>query len=808
MDPKDPKFSIANIATFKEDADSRIQWVLVDRQRDVWWPALLYESHDLLQRSIPAKEVKLKRAICMERMKYRTPLSKFAILFGNDRPQQRIISIISPDEEADSLKSYFDYVDWAEEKFMNEKGWEQAYTEAGNMLLDTDLTLIHSDFGDVIAMYPGKSHLKDLADFSFPASIVEKMEPREDSRNEVRPLYLKNEEIPIVKCETEEPFSVMNPTMDVRCTNILKATSIGKITGPLNVTRGTTKEVPRSMFSTASSSTCAHNQLQTIKETISESLVTNPTLKVPYSISPKPSGANKRTKEKEYTSAPNPKKSRPALEANRSRKSSRLDDKVEPTPSQTVDKRKRPLRSRNQANEAIIQSTPSAGRQTPNGQAIRTLTPSPSSINKQKKRSGSDRNESSDSGEHKPRKILKDEQFNVVMQILKDDYGWTYKNGTGLHSYYYITPELKGVSMTSFESTYIINKDYFVDEEDLKRHVHNHFGWNGPDGGESLNRNGSSMGRRAPRNRDNDSQNTSDNSVSLSSTRSNRSSRVQDNAIRIQRKRKSNKKAVDHHVKEETPKVSKVIDDGACVEDRVSRNQPKREIHKKAADHRDKQDTPTVSKVVYVSASVDGNAIQKQPKRKNCKKVAIHRDKEVSEVIYDAPNKRSRRKVENSSDDELYRKDCSSQDGDSEKAKDDSSEKENESPMTRQSITPHTNSSKMDADTNNDPNTSMQNKLHECMDLLSPSYVSGSSVYEGTHLGSRFASNKEELMMFLNESIQSYQNDGRGLSSAIYLCGNPGTGKVSFLVLPFGMSLCRFMSQILADSISSIYFLF
>jgi len=80
----------------------------------------------------------------------------------------------------------------------------------------------------------------------------------------------------------------------------------------------------------------------------------------------------------------------------------------------------------------------------------------------------------------------------------------------------------------------------------------------------------------------------------------------------------------------------------------------------------------------------------------------------------------------------------------------------------------------------NDP-ANLRDKLHQCIKSLNPQAISDSTTYDGSHLESKFASNKQELMNFLNTSLQSYQRDGCGASSAIYLCGGPGTGKTTLV---------------------------
>jgi len=139
--------------TKEPNIESRVTWVRVDSFVDnenfstVWWPGLLFSSHNELQKSISGENGALKKQIfCLRRtVDTRT---KYVVLFGNNRPGEKLISAIPPDKEEEMMEDFYLNVDRLQGLFKDDKSWNEAYNEATRVLFYKDVTAL----SDSIAM--------------------------------------------------------------------------------------------------------------------------------------------------------------------------------------------------------------------------------------------------------------------------------------------------------------------------------------------------------------------------------------------------------------------------------------------------------------------------------------------------------------------------------------------------------------------------------------------------------------------------------------------------------------------------------
>ena len=90
---------------------------------------------------------------------------------------------------------------------------------------------------------------------------------------------------------------------------------------------------------------------------------------------------------------------------------------------------------------------------------------------------------------------------------------------------------------------------------------------------------------------------------------------------------------------------------------------------------------------------------------------------------------------------------------------------------------------------------SLDEQLIACAKCLDVSSFSYSTMYNGSSESSRCLELKENVMTFLKNSIshrRSNDSSTSDLSPMVYICGRPGTGKVSRRLLQFLLHICVF----------------
>ena len=75
----------------------------------------------------------------------------------------------------------------------------------------------------------------------------------------------------------------------------------------------------------------------------------------------------------------------------------------------------------------------------------------------------------------------------------------------------------------------------------------------------------------------------------------------------------------------------------------------------------------------------------------------------------------------------------------------------------------------------------LKQRLNGCLDRLKVSNLSEDNLYCGSEISPKFASKHDSIMLFLEASV----NEENNKSSLMYVCGNPGMGKVSQLYVLF-----------------------
>jgi len=81
----------------------------------------------------------------------------------------------------------------------------------------------------------------------------------------------------------------------------------------------------------------------------------------------------------------------------------------------------------------------------------------------------------------------------------------------------------------------------------------------------------------------------------------------------------------------------------------------------------------------------------------------------------------------------------------------------------------------------NNVTLSLNDKLQKCMEVLSPTFLPKTVIYDGDATQSIFSSNTRKISFFLQERLDSYFGENKGKSSLMYVCGTPGTGKTSII---------------------------
>lgn len=81
---------------------------------------------------------------------------------------------------------------------------------------------------------------------------------------------------------------------------------------------------------------------------------------------------------------------------------------------------------------------------------------------------------------HQKRSIRKNDEWTTVWEILRETYGWVVRKGDGLAEQYYIPGELEHRKLSYLKKNYSLGKDYYASEEDVKRYVREKFLWEGP----------------------------------------------------------------------------------------------------------------------------------------------------------------------------------------------------------------------------------------------------------------------------------------------------------------------------------------
>jgi len=177
--------------TKESNAESRVTWVRVDsfvgseNLSTVWWPGLLYSSHDELQKSIPRENGALKREIFCLRIKVDAS-SKYVVLLGKDRPGEKLISVIPPDKEEKVLEDFYSNVERMQDLFKDDKGWNEAYNEITLLLTCKDVTGLFSDpRGELMAMDDIPVNQFELSNFLPPLLTKSRKESEQSSHGEI-----------------------------------------------------------------------------------------------------------------------------------------------------------------------------------------------------------------------------------------------------------------------------------------------------------------------------------------------------------------------------------------------------------------------------------------------------------------------------------------------------------------------------------------------------------------------------------------------------------------------------------------------
>jgi hypothetical protein len=74
---------------------------------------------------------------------------------------------------------------------------------------------------------------------------------------------------------------------------------------------------------------------------------------------------------------------------------------------------------------------------------------------------------------------------------------------------------------------------------------------------------------------------------------------------------------------------------------------------------------------------------------------------------------------------------------------------------------------------------SIGEELHQSIKLLSPALLTDENVFSGVDTSSGFGDQTNNVYDFLRVAIKNYQVGGTAFPSSLYVCGGPGTGKVS-----------------------------
>jgi len=711
----------------KHDVHERLRFVLVDRvsqvrndETAIWWPALLFDSHSELQKSTPLLTQRLRNKIFMV-MKSSKPGGKYAMLFGDERPRGQTVCVIDKGDEAKSLINFYIDGEQAQERSGNEKGFSQAVDEVMALELEADLTILRSEYGDMMSMYPpdqNKPQFTDLSDYDHPLSLevfnsdTLMNELHESSHLEELPFSLNNDYEETTRGYAGD--SNHQVTKEVTSINVTSMDFGDRA-----------KEAQRRPLANSLPSTLAHHINQAEVYDKKEPLVViESNMKVSNIILAKPRDTEERTKDGRSTRIPasnilSPKSA--PIESSQ-RKSSRSQGKQLITLSRSIPRSKNPsvvgvvksLRSRNQKDDDTIQSVPSQTRQTRIRSTLRPLTPSPPADLKQKKRKRTSQNESPPLTKDKQRPIGKYDPFSVVLDILKRDYGWSHRDGTGLISYYYIPPEQANVGTSDLQKNYVLGKDYFVCEETMRANVNTRYKWCGPRD-EKKNNESPHTGRRTRRDRGSSPTET-----------------VHESPLGGRRPPRNR---------------------GTSLTDNI--------------DNSDKEDKPTKSVPISRVSEVKHSGPKSESSQVESYDKSIDDESETDSLFSDGGSKKSESKP-------IQSKGTNS--AQSPTIEDDllTSQSKYSSSLI------NTTARSIEETDVNDP-ASLRDKLQQCIKSLNPQAISDSTTYDGSHLESKFTSNKQELMNFLKTSLQSYQRDGCGASSAIYLCGGPGTGKTTLV---------------------------
>ena len=327
-----PISSFTEIAKLEEGCARRSTWVRVDvnsgkrgRNPCIWWPALLYDSHEELQKCVPSNFQSIIKVIQDSEDKHSEDCAKIAMLLGENRPVNSMICIIPKDREEKMTKDYFNNEDAMIRQNGKDESWDQAHKEL-NSLMESYL---ESEYKIEVR---GDIAMSDEIDLGkeFP-SLFDKDRPFKENSNAEQP------ELQEVSFNTKKKFTDEHT---------------------------------------------ASFDLDTKKE-----------------LSPDP-------------------KTQEAKEAR----------KATPSP--------------------------------PDGAKKRTKN----------------------KGDFKRRAIPKDAAFRTVMEILRQDYGWHYVKGNGLHDYYYVSPQCGKVTTSHIQKKLTKHRDYFVEEEEFQGYVNRRYGWVGPKG--------------------------------------------------------------------------------------------------------------------------------------------------------------------------------------------------------------------------------------------------------------------------------------------------------------------------------------